>query len=253
VSRAATISGLGLVVQRSRAEAALWRRLRFEEEPECRQQLFSLYAGLARSVAARHFCRRPVQCVERGDFEQFAFEGLLQAIDRYDPLRGVPFGAYARQRIAGSILDGVARMSEVGAQFGHRRRIEQERLRSLARRSGDGESTGSRDDPLSELTELAVGLALGLMLEGTSLAVGDRGADTRADAYESLAWRETQARLAGAVANLPAREAAVVRNHYEHGLSFAQIAELLQVSRGRVSQLHRAALDRLRKRVAGII
>lgn len=245
--RAAAISGLDLLVRPVLAEAALWRRLRFEEGEDCRQALFDRYAALARSIARRHYYRRAAKRVERADFEQFAFEGLLQAIDRYDPLRGVPFGAFARRRIAGSIVDGVARMSEVDAQLGHCRRIEQERVRSLARAPGP-ENGG---DPLADLAELAVGLAFGLMLEGTSLGASEGGADSRAGAYETLEWREMQTRLAAAVAELAPREADVLRNHYEHGLSFAQVAELLGLSRGRVSQLHRAALERLRRRMSG--
>jgi RNA polymerase sigma factor for flagellar operon FliA len=246
VTRAAATLGLDLLVRPALAEAALWRRLRFEQGEECRQALFDRYAALARSIARRHYHRRAVKRVDRADFEQFAFEGLLQAIDRYDPLRGVPFGAFARRRIAGSIVDGVARMSEADAQGGHRQRIEQERMRSLARRAPD-----AAEDPLAELAELAVGLAMGLMLEGTSLGAGDGGADARAGAYETLEWRQLQQRLAAVVADLPPREAEVLRNHYEHGLSFAHIAGLLGLSRGRVSQLHRAALERLRRQMAG--
>jgi RNA polymerase sigma factor for flagellar operon FliA len=249
VSDAHIRSGLALLVRPGRAEAALWRRLRFEEEHECRELLFERYSGLARTIAARHFYRRSRKTIERADFEQFAYQGLLQAIDRYDPLTGVPFSAFARRRIAGSIADGVGKMSEDAAQISHRARIEQERLRSLRRR-GEGADAADGGDALAELTELALGLALGLMLEGTSLAgTPGSGADTRADAYESLAWRELQTQLAGAVAALPEREAAVLRHHYEHGLSFAQVAELLDLSRGRVSQLHKAALDRLRKKL----
>lgn len=211
--------------------------------------LFERYVGLARAIAARHYHRRTVKRVERGDFEQHAFEGLLQAIDRFDPLRGVPFGGYARRRIVGSIAEGVARMSEVDAQISHRNRIEQERLRSLARR---GEGAGEdEDDALAALSDLAFGLALGLMLEGTGLVEPADGADSRPSAYETLERRELQARLAGAVRGLPAQEALILRQHYENGLSFARLAELLDLSRGRVSQLHRAALDRLKKRLGG--
>lgn len=246
MSSTARRSGLDLVVRPSHAEAALWRRLRLEADHECRQLLFDRYVGLARAIAARHFYRRSRKSTERGDFEQFAYEGLLQAIDRFDPLIGTPFSAYARRRIAGSISDGVARMSEIDAQVSHRGRIEQERLRALRRTAGpDGGA-----DAVAELTELALALAIGLMLEGTSMAgARDSGADVRPDAYESLAWRQLQARLAGAVATLPEREALVVRHHYENGLGFSDIAELLGLSRGRVSQLHRGALERLRRKL----
>jgi len=239
---APALSGIDLLVRPNRAEASLWRRLRFEEDRSCREALFNLYVGLAKTIAARHYFRRAGKRIERADFEQFAFEGLLQAIDRFDPVKGVPFSAYARRRIAGNITDGVARMSELDAQIGHRRRMEQERLRSLA-------GAANQEDALGALSELALGLALGLMLEGTSMFEPAGGRDHRPTAYESLEWRELQARLAGEVGKLPGKEAIVVHQHYETGLSFAQIAELLELSRGRVSQLHRSALERLRKRI----
>jgi RNA polymerase sigma factor for flagellar operon FliA len=241
-------SGLALLVRPGREEAALWRRLRFEEDEECRRLLFERYVGLARSVAARHYLRRAVKRADRGDYEQFAFEGLLQAIDRYDPVRGVPFSAFARRRILGSIVDGVARMSEIGAQIGHRTRIEQERLRSLARRDKDAKE---EEDAIGTLSDLAFGLALGLMLEGTSLVQTETSADARPTAYESLERREFQARLVQAVEALSGAEATVIRQHYDNGLSFAAVADLLGLSRGRISQLHRSALERLRKRLGG--
>jgi RNA polymerase sigma factor FliA len=165
-------SGIELLVRPNRAEASLWRRLRFEEDRSCREALFNLYAHLAKTIAARHYFRRATKRIERADFEQFAFEGLLQAIDRFDPVKGVPFTAFARRRITGNIADGVARMSEFDAQLSHRHRMEQERLRSLT-------GTSDKNDALSALSELAVSLALGFMLEGTSLMEPEGGRDPR--------------------------------------------------------------------------
>lgn len=242
MSRAALPTGLDLVVHPTRAEASLWRRLRFEAEIECRETLFNRYLPLARAIAAAKFHQRRGRAAERSDCEHFAYEGLLQAIDRFDPLLGVPFSAYARRRIVGAITDGLSRMSEVNAQISHRYRIEQERMRSLAPGSERAE------DALSALSDLAVGLAIGLMLEGTALMPAN-GVDSRPTAYESLEWREMQARLAAEVKKLPEKEGVIVRQHYHNGLSLAQIAELLDLSRGRISQLHRSALERLRKRI----
>lgn len=234
--------GLDLVLVPPRVEASLWRRFRFERELRCREQIFSRYRGLARSIAARQLGVRPRNGIERGDMEQFAYEGLLIAIDRFDPLRGIPFGAFARRRIIGSITDGASRMTEVDAQYSYRRRVENERTRSIG-------VDAAAVDPLRALADLAAGLAVGLMLEGTSLVESANGADHRPNAYESLAWRELQALIVREIARLPDREAAVVRHHYENGVSFTQIAQLLGLSKGRVSQLHASALAKLRKRI----
>lgn len=233
-------TGLEVVIDPERVEASLWRRFRYEADNGCRQTLFDRYFALARSIAARLFRQRMTQRIERGDFDQFACEGLLQALDRFDPLRGVPFSAYARRRIVGNIASGIRSMSEIDAQLSYRHRVEQERLRSLI---------PTESDALSGLSELAVGLALGLMLEETGMIDGTDKADPRPTAYDSLAWRETQAILARELANLPEQESVVVRQHYEHGLPFAQVAQVMGLSKGRISQLHRAALERLRKRL----
>lgn len=235
--------GVRLVTRPERVEALLWATLRFDNCQHAREPLFHLYRPYARTIAARH---RPgggdstIAC----DAEQWAYEGLLQAIDSFDPLRGAPFPGFARRRIIGSIRDGLARSTEVNAQISIRRRLERERLRSLKEQSVD-----NGGGAIVRLTEIAVGLAVGLMLADTRLIGGDEAVDPAASAYDSLAWRQTLSQLSGAVAALPEREASVIIDHYEHGLSFAQIAELLGLSRGRVSQLHRSALLRLRKKI----
>jgi RNA polymerase sigma factor for flagellar operon FliA len=237
-----TRTGLDLVLLPPRVEASLWRRLRFEQEFRCREQLFTRYRDLARAIAARQLRARPRNGVELPDMEQFAYEGLLVAIDRFDPLRGIPFPAFARRRILGSIFDGASKMNEIDAQFSYRRRLEAERARSVVTETLD-------DDPLRALAALASGLALGLVLAETHLVATEDGRDHSPGAYETLAWRELQARLALQISRLPEREAMIIRQHYENDVSFARIAELLGLSRGRVSQLHARALATLQKRL----
>lgn len=234
-------NGVDLVAVPPRVEAALWRRLRFENEPRCRTQLFDRYRGLARSLAIRLIGRRPRHGIELGDAEQYAYEGLLQAIDRFDPLNGATFGGYARRRIIGSIADGAAQMCEVDAQHSFRRRLEQERARSLI----DADAPSA----LAALSALTSGLAIGLMLEETGMVASADAADRRPNAYESLAWREMNALIAREITQLPEREAYIIGQHYECGVSFTQIASLLGLSKGRVTQLHQLALGRLQRRL----
>lgn len=90
------------------------------------------------------------------------------------------------------------------------------------------------------------------MLEGTNLVEPEDGADRRPNAYESLAWRQLNASLAREIGKLPERERVIVRQHYEFGVSFAHIAQLLGLSKGRVSQLHAGALGKLRARIGNL-
>lgn len=238
--------GLALVTIATRAEASLWRRWRYEAESGCREQIFVRYRSLAKAIAARQLSRRPAHGADLGDMQQFAYEGLLMAMERFDPLRGIPFPAFARRRIVGSISNGAARLGELDAQHHARRREANDRVRSLTAK------TPPAADPIDRLGEVAAGLAIGLMLADTGLVEdADRG-DPRPDAYESLAWRELHAVLAGAIDRLPERERWVIREHYEHGVRFSQIAAILGVSRGRVSQLHASALARLRGAMGSI-
>ena len=232
--------GIDLLIRPERVEALLWNRLRFERRNDAREPLFDRYRGFARSIALR--LRPWSQPDSARDAEQWAYTGLLQAIDSFDPLRGSPFPAFARPRIAGSVRDGFARNGELEAQWSHRRRQEMERLRSL-------KQSGRPADPVEALGAIAGSLAVGLMLDGTRMLADEYSADPAPSAYDGLAFRQMLARLEVEVGRLPAGEATVVRQHYLNGLTFAQVADLMGLSRGRISQLHASALAKLRKRI----
>jgi RNA polymerase sigma factor for flagellar operon FliA len=207
--------------------------------------LFERYQSLARSIAVSEFRRRPAYGLERSDFLQLAFGGLLEAVDRFDPLRGAPFSAYARRRIRGSISDGIARSSESGAQYSHARRLETERLRSL-----DDPSAQHGKDAIAQLSDIALALAIGLVVQSSRKTSDARGLNlVELGAYESVAWRDIELTLLQEVDRLPQAEQTVLKQHYLQEMPFKDIASLLGISKGRVSQLHRAALGRLRERL----
>lgn len=230
--------GLRLVERPNAVEASLWRRLRSDADLSCREHLFTLYVPFARAIAARERRRRPANGMERCDFEQLAFGGLLEAIDRYDPLQGAPFLAYAKHRIRGAVADGAARSSEASAQHHYRAKLEAERLSSL--RAGQDPSR----DALSELSELAALLAIGLLAEHAQQA-----SVAETVSYERHEWRELTLNVVEEIELLPKAERSVMQHHYLNAVPFAQIAALLGLSKGRISQLHRAALTRLRERL----
>src|SRR5262249_26536231 len=162
-------------------EASLWRRLRFENEASCRERLFQHYQAFARRLALSELHRRPAYGLDRADFMQLAYGGLLEAIDRFDPLHGAPFSAYARRRIRGAISDGLSRSSEGAAQYNHARRLEIERLRSL----DDPTAAKHGDDPIAQLSDIAVALALGFMIQSSKRALPDGKELSELHAYET--------------------------------------------------------------------
>lgn len=218
----------------------MWRRFRLHNEAACRVQLFELYAPLARKIARYEVRRRPSYGLNGQDLEQYAYAGLLESIDRYDPMHGAPFASFAKVRMRGAISNGLAQSSEAGAQYTFRRRIERERIQSLRDEKGAQPASA-----LEELACLAGNLALGIIAEGLATLIEQ----PEMNAYESLEWRSLQLHVLSELEQLPETEHLVMRKHYLEGLQFSHIAELLGLTKGRVSQIHRAAVERLRTRI----
>lgn len=234
---------------RADAETVLWRAFKDEDSVAAREQLFALHAPFARSLARRHYRERSFGDVDIADLRQLAYEGLLEALDRFDPLREVPFRGFAAHRIRGSILNGIARMNELREQLSWRHRLRRERTRSLM--TSDDAVAMSTSDTMAALAELAVSLALGFMLEGTGMMTSAEGGRLPlGTAYDSAAWKEISNRLLAELASLPEREQIILRRHYIEDVSFEHLARLLDLSKARVSQLHRSALAVLRRRMA---
>lgn len=243
-SRAAAAAAQGEAMDA--AERELWDQLRGPRPEPARQALFRKYQPLARRIAWRFMRDDPATPVEFAELLQLASLGLLEAIDRYSPDRAVPFRYYCPRRIGGAIADGVARLSEVNAQITTARRIKRERTRSLAHdRAAPTDLAGKLD----LIGDIAAELALGLMLEGSTLYLEDER-DPARDAYETLAWTQALRQVRTALETLPERDRMVIGWHYLDGLPFDEIARLHGLTKGRISQIHKAALALLRKRLS---
>jgi len=234
------------IEQSADEEFELWQAFKADGSSKARERLFNTYTKYAYALAWRYFRRYSQGDLDIADLQQLAFSGLLEAIDRFDPERAVPFKAFAAHRITGCIRDGVAHMTEVREQISWRQRLRRERIKSLAAGEGEG-----RSDAVGTLSDVAIGLALGYMLEDTGMMRSeDEVPSSRPSAYESSAWRQLMTRLQREFSALPKREATLLKHHYMEGLSFDQIAKLFGLSNARISQLHRTALMTLKKRLA---
>jgi RNA polymerase sigma factor for flagellar operon FliA len=221
----------------------LWNRYAADASGALREELIKAYLGFAQMMAARYYRRRVGDDIPFDEYQQLAHVGLIEAVDRFEAGRGILFETYAAKRIRGAIVDGIAQTTEVQQQLAERRSRVQARTTSLADAVGDDALDGP-DRLFAQLADIAVGLAIGFALD---TEVGHDGEPAHADtAYAAVEMRQLRELVLRALREIPERPRTVIRQHYLHQRSFADIAAELGVTAGRVSQLHREGIERLR-------
>lgn len=222
-------------------EGALWKRHISGGDAGARNELVERYLPIAQKIAAVLYASRLDNSIEFADYLQYARIGLLEAVDRYDPQREASFATFATYRVRGAILNGIEKSTEVSTQKAHRRRLERERLRSVK------DALPATDDAFMRMVDLTLNFAIGHLLEESG-AWRPREADRASDPYLSFELKRLGERIKTLLETLPERERTIVRFHYFEHREFTEIAEMLDISKGRVSQLHARALQLLRDR-----
>jgi RNA polymerase sigma factor for flagellar operon FliA len=224
------------------SEDDLWERWTRQRDWSARAMLAERYLPYARALAARCFARRGHSEFEFNEYLHYAVIGMMESLDRYSVDRGAQFTTFAMTRINGAILNGLERLSERQQQIGFRRRLDRERLESL---KADGVSSHGQQ-LLKELSDIGLGLALGFLLEGTGMVL-DPADQLPDNAYSQVELRQLREEIWRIVEQLTERETQVIQRHYLQQQSFDDIAKALQLTNGRISQLHTQGLKRLRK------
>jgi RNA polymerase sigma factor FliA len=240
------------------AEADLWHRLRVEGDPVARDVLIERHLPYARIVAASYYKRRIDDDVEFADYLQWASVALVESVDRYLPERGAQFHTFAARRMHGSILDGIERQTEKQQQIGARRRLRAERLAAAKAHAAEtvpSMPVGQRDGDgmLAYLAEVGIGLAIGILLEGTGMVDNDAmGLATEpGQHYRQLELSQLRRRAAELMTRLPPPQRRVLQLHYLQDHSFVDIARDLELTKGRISQIHKQAIEALRQALRG--
>lgn len=207
-----------------------------------REELVRQYMPLAKRIAASLYARRAVDDVEFGDYLHLAYVGLLEAIDRYRSESDAQFATFATYRVRGAILNGIPKMTETGERISHLKKLHRERRASVLEPVANSAGTV---DSFSSLTDLVISVALTVQIEEIAETVGAEPT-TGNDPYASRAYDDMQKRLREVLTTLPERERRIVDDHYFDQVGFDEIARMLGVSKGRVSQLHKRALEQIR-------
>jgi RNA polymerase sigma factor for flagellar operon FliA len=231
------------------SEESLWQRLREHTDAGTREALIERYRPFARVVAATYFGRRIDDDIEFDDYHQWALVAMIESVDRFDATRGIQFKTFASRRMHGAILDGIESATEKQRQIAMRRRLREERVTTALEAANGAKAKGddSFDNIFRVLAEVAVGLALGMMLEDSGMIAPAPDATVPDQAYAQAEQRQLAMSLRRAVKSLTEQEQTVIRGHYIEEQLFSDIATQMGLTKGRVSQVHKQALEKLRR------
>ncbi|HVO95006.1 MAG TPA: FliA/WhiG family RNA polymerase sigma factor [Terriglobales bacterium] len=224
-----------------------------------KEQTIAKYLPLVRFVAEKIHRRLPPG-VDLESLIHSGVVGLLEALERFDPQRGVEFEVYARYRIQGEVMQCLRSLDWVSRSVrSWGRKIEAAR----ARLAGEFVREPTAEEMAKELEislenyfriDQQVNDALLLSLEDLSVASeadweGTQQSYNQNIHFDPVSFVESKdlvSKLAAAVDGLPERERMVVTLYYHEELTLREIGEILNLSEGRICQIFGQAVGRLR-------
>ena len=235
----------------------LFRRYKEQGDSEARDQLIMSHLNLVRFLASKFKNRGEAL----DDLIQVGTIGLIKAIDRFDPERGLEFTTYATPTIMGEIkrhfrdkgwsVRVPRRLQELSAKVNQ---VTDELTNQLQRSPSVAEiaeSLGVSVDEVLEAMESSSAYS-SVPLEGGGSS-DDEEAPSVIDHYATedadLAASDDRIVLEEAIADFSPRERDVIRMRFVDGLTQVEIAERLGVSQVQVSRLLRRTLRRIQDKI----
>ncbi|MBO1322928.1 FliA/WhiG family RNA polymerase sigma factor [Acanthopleuribacter pedis] len=229
---------------------------------EARQGQIEDYIPLVKYLAHRISMKLPNH-VEIDDLVNSGIIGLIDAIEKFDPSRGIKFKTYAEFRIRGAIFDGLRSLDWVPRSVRKQKKMVEQSYaqleQQLGRHATDEELSkelGVGLDEFYKILDNLKGVSLGKFVElnnndsqangeGDSVIafIPDRSTD---DPYHKFQKHELTEILSEAIRKLPDKERYVVSLYYFDELTMKEIGTVLNITESRVSQLHTKSMIRLR-------
>lgn len=203
------------------SNATLWTSYKQNPSPEIKKQIVLTYLNLVHYVIHKTNLNQN-QLLDRRDFFQFGIEGLSEAIDRFDPDYGTKFETYAIQRIRGKIYDELRKVTE------------KHELVEV-----DGMTYSQANVSLNHSVVDDDGVQLYEMIPSNT---------DKPDTI--LEKKDLKQQLLELIKNLNERERTILSLYYYEELNYKEIAQVLNITVSRVSQIHSKILNSLKLRLA---
>ncbi len=245
-------------------ENRLWQEYKKTGDMEIREHFVKQYAPLVKYVAGKVAIGMP----NNTDFDDLVSDGvigLLDAIEKYEPSRGIKFKTYAVTRIRGAIFDGLRERDWIPRSIRQKAKEIENTIKELELKLG----RSAEDEEIA----VAMGISLEdfqkamLNVSGTTvMSLNDMWHSNNDDEHVSMLDRlegpeslspdvlvereEIKKVIMRAIDSLPQKEKEVLVLYYYEDLTLKEIGEVLDVTESRVSQLHTKAIMRLKSKLS---
>lgn len=212
-----------------------------------RERLILDHLEEVRHILGRIAVRLPGD-VDRQNLESAGVLGLVEAANQYDSSRGVEFGAFARLRIRGAILDELRRNCPLPQRILKRMSLVKQaslRLDPPVTTAAVSQLTGLSPEEVEECRKASTLIRQEQWTQDIERQLVDKSAAAR-DGAASVARDEDRTALADGIEQLPERERLVLTLYYLEDLRLREIADVLKLSESRVSRLLTRAEAQLR-------
>ncbi|TDO94482.1 RNA polymerase sigma-28 (SigD/FliA/WhiG) subunit [Halanaerobium saccharolyticum] len=234
-------------------DKSLWKNYKVNDNQQAREEIILKHLGLVRYAVGRIIIMLPDH-IEAEDLESYGIIGLIEALEKFDYQRGVEFSTFALPRIKGEIYDYLRSKDWLPDNMRRElKQVKEERENFKAetgREPGQSElakRAGIKEDRLNTIerhSQLANWISLSHEFEGVELM--ELIAADLDQAVDKLTDEEAVSLLTKKIDMLSENEKLVLTLYYYEELTQVEIAEVMELSAARVSQIHSQAIRRLR-------
>lgn len=238
--------------------AHLWLDFTQHNKRKAREELIVHYTQLVKYVVGRLALHLPPS-VQEEDLIGYGVLGLIEAVDRFDPTRGIKFETFAVTRIRGYILDSLRHLDLLSRSARRQAREVEEAIAQLSQLLGrlpdDAEVANHLNLTLEQYYERLLNANSMIISLDQPLTMSGDEPYTLYDSLEDphvptpatqLDDEEMKTELVAAIRALPKREQVMISLYYNDGLTMKEIGQAMGVSESRVSQMHARAMLTLR-------
>jgi len=201
--------------------------------------------------------------IDKRDLVNAGVIGLIDAVNHFDPSKGFKFETYAKTRIRGSIIDELRQLDWIPRSTRTKsREIERaiEKLSKIHGRFPRDEEVADELDWSLEKYHKALGqvsvttlMSLDEMIGSTTNGAPVTRLDLISDGSESTLDKLTKKELLDTVVDilgkLTEQERLVIALYYYEELTLKEIGMVIEVTESRISQIHTAAVLKLRSKL----